>query len=129
MGAFKARIAVLEPSEFHHGACVGADEEAASAVAAMSGPGTPRVVAHPPESFALVSLGSMAAADEVRPRAAYLDRNRAIVSACDLLIACPGAKSEERRGGTWFTVRAARRTGKPVVIIWPDGTATEEGGK
>ena len=54
--------------------------------------------------------------------APYLDRNRAIVDACDILYATPESMAEESRGGMWHTVRYARRVGKPVVIVWPDGT-------
>jgi hypothetical protein len=45
--------------------------------------------------------------------------------AAAMLAACPKGP-EERRSGTWATVRYARKTGKPVVIFWPDGTVTEE---
>jgi outer membrane protein insertion porin family len=56
-----------------------------------------------------------------------LDRNRAIVDSCDVLIACPKGP-EEQRSGTWATVRYARKQKKRIVIIWPDGEVTEEKG-
>jgi hypothetical protein len=30
-------------------------------------------------------------------------------------------------GGTWATVRYARKAGLPIAIIWPDGEITREG--
>jgi hypothetical protein len=52
----------------------------------------------------------------------YLDRNRAIVDACDELIATPAAMVEELRSGTWMTIRYAQRLRVPVTIIYPDGS-------
>lgn len=49
-----------------------------------------------------------------------LDRNRDIVEAAEVLIACPDGP-ERQRSGTWATIRHALRVGKPVVIVWPDG--------
>lgn len=50
-----------------------------------------------------------------------LTRNRAIVARATYLIACPHINTEELRSGTWMTVRTARKAGKPIIIIWPDG--------
>ncbi len=49
-------------------------------------------------------------------------RNRAVVDACDLLLACPPVAVEEPRSRTWTAVRYARRVGRPVVLVYPDGT-------
>jgi len=39
----------------------------------------------------------------------------------------PKGKVEEWRGsGTWATIRYARKVGKPVTIIYPDGEIQEE---
>lgn len=50
-----------------------------------------------------------------------LYRNKMIVSVVDGLIAVPRLMSEEKRSGTWYTIRRARKKGVPVVIIWPNG--------
>ena len=56
----------------------------------------------------------------------YLARNRDIVNASSILAAMPRSASEEA-GGTWYTVRYARKRGKTIYIIHPDGTIhTEE---
>lgn len=59
--------------------------------------------------------------DEVRPLAPPLVRNEHVVAEIDRLIAAAATFVEEIRSGTWHTVRAAVRQGKPVWIIWPDG--------
>ena len=84
-------------AEWHHGCCVGADAEGVE-VANQYAPGA-RVVAHPPANAALVSLNTLDFSDERRDPLPYLDRNRAIVDACDVLVACPKGP-EERRSGT-----------------------------
>ena len=39
-----------------------------------------------------------------------------------MMIAAPSEAEEQRRSGTWSTVRFARKQGKPVFVISPDGT-------
>ena len=46
---------------------------------------------------------------------AYRERNRAIVDACDLLLAVWDGKSR----GTSYTIGYARRQGKPVFVVRP----------
>ena len=48
----------------------------------------------------------------------YLDRNRDIVDACEVLLATPDGP-ERLRSGTWSTVRYARKIGKPVEVRLP----------
>jgi hypothetical protein len=44
-----------------------------------------------------------------------------------VLIATPDGP--ERRGsGTWYTVNAARRRERRIVIVWPNGMDTRENG-
>lgn len=111
-------------AEIHHGCCVGADHEFHVAVI-RNGIGSGEythgpVHAHPCTIEAMVDRGSLELADEVHPAKPPLDRNRDIVDACDVLLACPKGP-EEQRSGTWATVRYARKQGKRVVIFWPDG--------
>jgi hypothetical protein len=97
----------------HHGDCVGADTEAHHA-ARLSGLA---VVVHPP---VVGTLRARLAGDQIRPPRSYLERNRVIVMSGDLLIAAPLSMSD-RTGGTWYTIRYARKNGKPVSVITPDG--------
>ncbi len=43
-----------------------------------------------------------------------------------VLGACPRSAEEETRSGTWPTVRYARKQGKPVYLVLPDGEVRVE---
>ncbi|WP_439627538.1 hypothetical protein [Gemmata sp.] len=119
--AFASRITA--PEEFHHGCCVGADEDAARMV---FGTGCPRVVGHAPDNARYVSEVALGCNTENHDPLPYLGRNQRIVDATDVLVACPMGP-EVLRSGTWSTVRYARKQRKRIVIIWPDGTVTTGG--
>jgi hypothetical protein len=68
------------------------------------------------------NLVVVGAPDPSGPPAAAAVRNRAVVDACDLVVACPPGAVEEPRSRTWAAVRYARRVGRPVVLIYPNGT-------
>ena len=116
-------VALLDVREWHHGCCIGADAESLEVVTEYA-PGA-RLVAHPPESNALLSEMALGDSDEVRGRKPYLERNRDIVNETETLVACPKGP-EELRSGTWSTVRFARKRCKRIVIIFPDGTVHNE---
>ncbi len=59
---------------------------------------------------------------DIRAPKRYLTRNKDIVRETDILIAAPAEIEEQIRSGTWSTVRYARKLGKPVFVILPDGT-------
>lgn len=71
--------------------------------------------------------GAHKTADEERAPKPYLVRNRDIVEETELLIAAPAKAVEHLQSGTWSTVRYARRFGRPISIIRPDGTVIREG--
>jgi hypothetical protein len=104
----------------HHGNCLGWDVAFSCFVRDVCPPDGPfpREVAYPCDIPEQQDQNSWA--DEMRPVKPPLVRNRDIVDAADLLLACPDGP-ERWRSGTWSMVRYARRIGKPVVIIWPDG--------
>jgi predicted Rossmann fold nucleotide-binding protein DprA/Smf involved in DNA uptake len=60
-------------------------------------------------------------AENIKEPAPPLERNRAMVDACRGLVACPSGE-EHARSGTWATIRYARTQGRPIVVVWPDGT-------
>ena len=103
--------------EFHHGDCVGADEQAHT-IAKLEGG---YIITHPPKDPKKRAFCK--GADEVRPRKDYLPRNRDIVNeGKDLLLAAPKEKSEpdsQRAGGTWYTIRYGRKVGRKVIILKP----------
>jgi len=48
------------------------------------------------------------------------------VDETEWLWAIPGEFKEVLRSGTWSTIRYARKKGKKVLIIWPDGSSIVE---
>lgn len=102
--------------EFHYGAAIGADDEAAILADQIGF----QVVAHPAEEGGAVPIG------HVLPERPALKRNPDIVDAGAVLLATPRLGCEERRSGTWATIRYARRIGKDVTIIWPSGIVEGE---
>lgn len=108
-------LAHLQPDEFHHGDCVGADE-AAHYLALQR---EIFVVIHPPliESSRAFCKGDNCL---ILPPQPYLVRNREIVDIAGYLIACPSGP-EKKRSGTWSTIRYAREVGKEPMILMPRG--------
>lgn len=98
-----------------HGDCIGADETFDQLCAGMC---IPRIV-HPPDvdTYRAFCAGELIL--EARP---YLFRNRDIVNNSGVLIATPETHTERDRSGTWSTVRYARRTNKPHVVVYPCGS-------
>lgn len=105
-----------EVSEAHHGDCVGADFEFSNIIDAIFGFG--KIHCHPPEDN---KKRGFARVDVMNKALPFLVRNHNIVDSTDLLIACPKRMIEERRSGTWATIRYSKKCKKPVVILWPNG--------
>jgi hypothetical protein len=102
--------------EFHHGDCIGADSEAHD-IAQECGYAT---IIHPPTNPSKRAWCEVPK-HMMRPEKPYLARNQDIVRESASLIAAPLQAEEEPRSGTWSTVRFARKLGKPVFLILPDG--------
>lgn len=111
---FKDLVVRLSPLEFHHGDCVGADEEA-HAIVRMVAP-LCVIVIHPPTNG---SKRAFCVGNRILPPREYLVRNRNIVEAVHRLAACPKSPVEQLRSGTWSTVRRARQAGLQVDLITP----------
>jgi hypothetical protein len=108
-------LATAERGEFHHGDCIGGDLSA-DIFANLAGGW--KVIVHPPSN---PKKRAYCTGDVMLPEKPYLVRNRDIVDACDMLIACPKSEHEELRSGTWSTIRYAKHVGKRITIIYPDG--------
>lgn len=120
--AFRAVLQALGPSLFVHGDCVGADADA-HAIARDEG-----VVVHiRPCDFSNMRAHCLGAA-RTHPTTTAFARNRAIVDGCDVLIATPPTADEQPRGGTWYTIRYARKRLRRAVILAPDGARQDTGG-
>lgn len=107
-------------SEFHHGDCLGGDEEGFN-IAKAAGV---RTFAHPPinEKFRAFTKS-----DVILPQKDFIERNHYIVDSVNVMIACPASRTEQFRGsGTWATIRYARKVGRPLVLVWPDGEISFE---
>ncbi len=102
---------------FHHGDCVGADADAHAIASKYNA----AITIHPPTSAA---YRAWCRSGTMRPSKPYIQRNHDIVDAVSILIAAPASLTEEQRSGTWATVRYARFTKTPVIILDPYGGPT-----
>jgi hypothetical protein len=113
---FVKLIQEFNPTEFHHGDCIGADKQANDFVFAIY-KGKAKIVIHPPVNPAKRAWCNTW--DDMRPQRDYLKRNHDLVNETDLLIATPKEANEVVRSGTWSTIRYARKQNKEVMIIAP----------
>lgn len=107
-------------NEFHHGDCVGADEEAHQLAIEV---GIPLIIIHPPVQDALRANCETKYVHKrgtqvitLKPQQ-YLIRNHQIVDVTLGLVAAPETMEEKLRSGTWATVRYARMNKKYVHIL------------
>jgi hypothetical protein len=104
--------------EFHHGACIGADEQAAIIAKRLGF----RVVAHPglaadPKNLRYRS--EWTGNDEVREAKPFIKRDHDIVDETEYMLATPLTREEQIRSGTWTTVRYARSKNRPIDLCLP----------
>lgn len=109
------------PTEFHHGDCIGSDEDAHGIVRRVCPHW--RIVVHPPIN---ASKRAFTRGDESRILRDYLPRNRDIVSETNRMIATPSQVAEQLRSGTWYTIRQARKRLRMIRIIYPNGSHKDE---
>ncbi len=107
--------------DIHHGACVGADS---TFVYLVKNIGKGRVYAHPSNIESMTCDRAKCLSDVIYQPKDPLERNQDIVDNSSLLIACPETKEEQRRSGTWSTVRRARKKGIVILFVYPDGEVT-----
>jgi hypothetical protein len=100
-----------------HGEAPNADETAGN-IARLIGY---HIVGHPSSEHA-----HRTEVDERYPARPPLDRDQDIVDETQELIATPASYRELRRSGEWATVRRARKAGRPITIIWPDGCTNSD---
>jgi hypothetical protein len=106
-------LRLVRPQEVRHGDCVGADAEFHSLAQEHS----IRIVIHPPDNDSKRAFCHGGFVVYPKP---YLERNKDIVVASDIVFAAPSGP-EKQHSGTWMTVRLAKGAGKDVVVIYPDG--------
>jgi len=112
-----------EIKDVHHGDCIGADADFHLLVRLFS---NIQIVIHPPKNK---SKRAFSKGDVMLEPDEYIKRNHDIVDACDILIATPKENEEVLRSGTWATIRYGKKTGKKVIIIFPDGKVDIKDGR
>ena len=115
----------LRPIKFLHGGAIGADSEAH-----RQAQGTMRlkdIEIYPcskerSRHWLWLYRGESITIHQIQPP---LIRNHIIVDRSNQMLACPAEYEEQPRGGTWSTIRYARKQHKPLTIIYPDGSIGE----
>jgi len=105
---------ITKEGHFHHGDCIGADEQA-SFIAREVGFS---IYGHPPINPKYRAYFDNDVEFESKE---YLVRNHDIVDSTSLLVACPKRDLEEWRSGSWATIRYAHKIKKETKIIFPNG--------
>lgn len=116
MAVVRDILRTLGGGEFHHGDCIGADSQAHDI--ALDCGYLP--ILHPPNDPKKRAWREVPS-HLMRSERAYLVRNRHIVDETKWLIAAPGEPEEQLRSGTWSTVRYAKRRGKKIALVLPNG--------
>lgn len=103
----------------HHGACMGADSISHTLALRREIP----ITVHPPVDLRYADLSTLVNLPGVTvlDKKPYLERNRDIANACEVLLALPDGP-ERVRSGTWSTIRYARKIGRRGWICFPDGS-------
>jgi len=108
----------------HHGGCIGADAEFDDMARKLHY--FDHAVVHPcilVDKWAFIPTTDNDYILTVKPP---LVRNQDIVEDSDVVIATPKEDHETLRSGTWATIRYARKAGKPLCIILPNGATFTE---
>lgn len=117
------RMVEAEPEcciEFHHGDCIGADDEAATIAHEVGF----WVIAHPGYPKGKEDDTTFRAfnphSGQILESKEFIERDHDIVNAVDYMIAAPHSDREMIRSGTWTTVRYARKVRKPIGFVFPN---------
>jgi len=111
---------LLPIEEFHHGDYIGADCDAHVIINTKF---DIPIFIHPPNNNSLRAYCKQA--KKLFKKKPYLESNKDIVDACDLLIACPKEHNIAIGDGTWFTVEYAKNNKKLIYLIYPNGKREE----
>lgn len=119
-----AQIIAKNPiTESHSGDCIGADKEFLDLIQlANTNKSYPAITTygHIPSNDSKRAFGKYTTEHTPKP---YIARNHDIVNDSDVMIGTPKEHDEQLRSGTWATIRYAKKTGKKLVIVYPDGTS------
>lgn len=112
-------IQEMEPSLLIHGGRPGADQVSRCIALSFGVPS----YAYPSD---LISQRAYSDSDFSYVPISEHEKNDTIAEMGDVLIACPDEYMETRHCASWDVVRHARRLGRKLVIIWPDGKICTE---
>ncbi len=115
------------PKETHHGDCIGSDAQFHKIICNQT---TASIIIHPPldRRYRAFCAADETKGDMILPEKPYLERNRDIVNASEIMVAAPKELIEQQRSGTWYTIRRAREKRRQIIIVFPDGTLLREPG-
>lgn len=120
-----ALLGAFVPSSFHHGDCIGSDNQAHFLARGYSR--ALLIHTHPGH---LPAYQAGALGDIKHPQKYTLDRNHDIVDQSDIMLFTPKEAEPVLRSGTWATFRYALSLEKPMVLIKPNGSSIfYDGGK
>lgn len=108
-----------------HGDCLGADFEFHAMAVSR---GVLKIIVHPPALSSHRAFVSPAQVSQMLDPKPYLERNRAIVDGSRVLLATPSTEVEQKRGGTWSTIRYAKKIRVPTIVVYPSGKVSTTGG-
>jgi len=113
---FTLMVAEMDITEWHHGDCEGVDEQASKIVRRRFS--SDIIHSHPPDNprkRAYVPSGA------IYEEKSYLERNKDIAHAVEVLFVIPKEYNEVVRSGTWHTYREATKLGRRTILITPSG--------
>lgn len=111
----------IKPVWLHHGLCQGADAEAHAMARQVLGNKNLKIHGHPTNLDDLQVAHLRDDCDVLSKSRPPLARNLDIVGASEIVIAAPQLADEQRRGGTWYTIRAARQRRRQLYVLLPNG--------
>jgi hypothetical protein len=118
----------LNYEEVHFGDCIGADADFFVILYGLREETKRPCVIHSHPSN-IKGTQAKSKSDIIYPEKPPIERDKIIANRSDILIACTKGFEEEIRSGTWTTVRYARKIGIKILIVWPNGSVTEEEAK
>lgn len=123
LASVKHLVEMYSPGIFHHGCCIGADEEFNKLVDQPLN----TIIRHPPDNdYKLAKCETKFATVITRDSAPYLTRNHDIVDEANIIIAAPAEFEEVLRSGTWSTLRYAKKHFfKPIFHVEPNGAVVK----
>jgi hypothetical protein len=109
--------------EAHHGDCTGGDEYFHQLIMLQYSHAIIHV--HSPKNESNRAFVPIRLKDVLHPPKDYLLRNKDIIEQSTTLIGCPGSMTFSLRSGSWWTIEAAKKANKHVIVILPNGTVEQ----